>query len=496
MIDTSSNDRTWNTAGLIGLTALILIAGVASASMLPLAMLLIGVTLVVFATRYVDRLVVAMFWTLPYMIASIPTGSFTLKLPEFTAYVFGLAAVLRAVIRRERWSAPPATATAIILLAVMLISTAWEPAAPIPFLGAIKPTDRNSPALRSMSDVIWMTLSWIVVVATYNVIGRRRELFRKCVVAHCLSGGLASIISLCLFIPSFFGFHLRTIAGAGRMKDAATAAGDFFRLAGVAYEPLVMAFFLLSVIPVTAVVYLLRPNWLPRKIAGICLTFQAIALVLTFSAGGLCGMVVILVVLWKQLRHAPIPRYITRRLAMTGAAFAAVCVIGSVAVASVTPVVGKMLTKITNATSSSRRTEWIAGFSEFEDYPLLGVGPGMSNYHFPQYNPELQSQSLSGGLYEVNNIILGTLGETGILGLIALLACTASGLRALVQRITRFGSNRVPVLTALTASLIGCGIQAQSIGLNILTLIYFTGLLALAVSAVRVEHLLPEEAAE
>lgn len=487
MLEISGKSRPWPIVSILVIAAIMLLTGAAVAWFTPLGFLVMGLAIVVIAVRVVEPLSVIMFWTLPYMVANLPTGAFTLKLPEAVAYIFASAAVLRAFLRRERWSMPPATAAALLFLAVCLISTAWEPAAPIPFLGAVRPTDRNSPAFRSMSEIIWMALSWLVVVAAYNVVGRSPELFRKCVKAHCLGGGLAAFISLAMFFLAFVGLHLHS-GGAGRIRNLVTQSGDFFRLAGVAYEPLFLAFYLITVIPVTLAVLILRPTWLPRRWTAAALTAQSIAMLMTFSAGGLCGLAVAGALMAILFRKVELPKATVRRLATGAITFIVVGIVAAVVVGGILDLVQRTLNKVTHVSTSDRAGEFEAGIGEFERYPILGAGPGMSNYHFPQFNPTIQNEEEGGGVYEVNNIVLGTMGEVGLVGLIALAFTVIDCLRVLGTSILRRTPEKVPMLAALTASLIGCAIQGLSVGFNTLSLIYLTGLLSLTMVAYRAEH--------
>jgi O-antigen ligase len=130
----------------------------------------------------------------------------------------------------------------------------------------------------------------------------------------------------------------------------------------------------------------------------------------------------------------------------------------------------------------------------------------MAGYHFPRYHPYLQSQILSGGVPEVNSLYLAALAETGVAGLAALLYCGLAGIAGLLRsvapksietrpgavpwapddadlRIDRNGREATIAFWALLASLGGCAVHY--LGLNPLFLIYFTGLLSLAVSAAR-----------
>ena len=108
--------------------------GAAIAEQPMLAFLALALAVVLMATRAVAFLSVALFWTLPYMAVNLPTGSFTLKLCDSTAYLFAAAWAARALLRRERIAFPPATLQVLVYLAVMAVSAALSPRVPYPYL--------------------------------------------------------------------------------------------------------------------------------------------------------------------------------------------------------------------------------------------------------------------------------------------------------------------------------------------------------------------------
>ena len=466
----------------IGLAAAAL-CGTSAAFFPPLAMPFLGAGLVLLAARQVERLAVLSFWTLPYMVANMPTGAFTLKLPELVAYLFAAAYFARAWARRERIEFPPATAVVLIYLAVLSISAALSPVIPDHFRGTVAETDRNSAGFRSASIVIWLLISWAVVIAAYNVIGRSRSLFRRCLRAHILGSGIACAVSVGIYVLTLGGLQVWNVAGLGIARNLAPIAGSVFRLAGVAYEPLFLAFYLVTVIPVTIAALLHYTDLVPRNLAAICLGLQGLALLLTFSTGGYVAIGAALLFLWPVIRAGQISRK------TVGALAAAVLLLMLAATGFLARqenslgLFGVALEKLVAGGDEIRRAENLTGLLIFEQYPVIGVGPGMAGYHFPRYHPYLQSQILSGGVPEVNSVYLGALAETGVVGLAALAFCALAGAAGLLRAARSAGPRRFPALWALLASLGGCAVHYA--GLNPLFLIYFTGLLALAVSAAR-----------
>jgi len=455
-------------------------AGVAVAWFPPLALLLCGLAVVVAASRITEALSVLLFWTLPYLILNMPTGAFTLKLPELVAYIFAMAVVVRVVVRRETLALPPATVPVVVFLAVQAISTALSPVVPVPYEGGFSPTDRNNVNFRAASVVIWLGLSWLVVVALHHVVGSRPSLYKRCVRAHILSGTLACVISLVVYALAFRGLQF-SIGGQGRSIVYDT--GSYLRLSGVSYEPALFAFYILTVLPVTLAVLLVRPGWLPRRVAAFAFIVQVIALVLTFASSGWASVAAALVVLALFLRPTPQQKRRALGLALAGG----VVVAALLGLALSNPLIAHILLdpvgKITGGGYAERNDEITAGYAMFHAYPWLGVGPGMAPFFFARFHPAVRN-TIMGDVHTVNNLYASTLAENGIIGMVSLICCAAVGLFALLIAIRRQGAVNMPILSALTASLLGTIVHFWSD--QILFLVYLAGLLGLATAGERV----------
>ncbi len=467
----------------IVLALCLLVLTAAAVGRLPiLAFLVIAVCGVVIATRWLDQLCVLAFWTLPYMVVNMPTGVFTLKLPEVVAYLLAASFFARVILQKKPLSIPPLTPLVMVYLAILALAAACGPMVAEPFKGAVAPYDRNSPNFRSLSIVIWLGLSWMVVIALYHHIGRRPDLYWRCIRAHILAGGLASLISLGMYVAALQGIKFQDLGGAGIMRSLVPQSGDVLRLAGVAYEPLFLAFYLLTVIPITLAALLFWHVLLPRWLTTCCLLLQALAMILTFSAGGWAAIVIGLLLMIPLILKGNIPR----RVLLTVAAGALAVLLS---VATIFVIFEEYLTIITRITEKIagadqvRQGEWAAGIGIFRDNILLGVGPGMAGYHFPRYHPLLQSQITTGSVPEVTNLYLMALTETGILGFIALISCWIGGAAVLIRAILKRGVGRNPGVYSLGCSLAACAIQYLS--LNPLFLIYFCVTVGLALAGAR-----------
>ena len=483
----SQNDtrQRWGLLLGLGLTAVALGCGIAYAPLLALAVC--GLTCVVLATPFVETLGVLTFWLLPYLIFQLPMGSITFKVPEITAYLFAMAALARGLFRREPLAVPPVTPFVLFYLAVLALSTAVSPVVPSVF-GAYF-SGFLGPGPRSCAILFWLTLSWGVVVSVYNIVGVKRDLFNRCVRAHILTGAFASFIGIVGYIIALRGGEALVAQAIGHTHTFIYTAGSLYRLTGVSYEPMVMAFYLNTVIPVSLAVVLYRPDLMPSRVAMTALFLQIIALLLTFSAGGFAALVVELALVALLLRPKGVAWRQTKRLLQ---AIALLCIFLLAAYLS-TPMINRTmndaLSKIMRGGYSERNDEITAGLRMARAYPWLGVGPGMTLFYFPQFHPTSYSmQGRDGNL--ISNLYVTTLCETGVVGLLSLASCGAAGLGALVGSIRRHGALRTPVLTALTISLIGCAIQYWEM-IN-LFLIYFPGLVGLAVAAARLADSQPE----
>lgn len=442
--------------------------------------LILAICIVFAAMPFADSLAVAVFWTLPYMVVNLPTGAFTLKLPEAVAYTFTTAYLLRQVLQRQPIRFPPATAQVIVYLAVICLSIAAAPAIPIPFAGPATGMDRNGPNIRPISLFIWLGLSWLVVVALYNKVGKDSGIFARCVRAHILGGGLASAISLGIYVLALGGLSLRDVAGSGSIRNLAVNNAGVIRLAGVAYEPLFLGFYLITVIPITLMAVVNGPATISRKWSVICLALQSIAMVLTFSSGGWAGLAVALIAMAPFCRWERVPKKLKK--GMVTAVIVAICafLLTVLLNTKLFLMVGYMATKITQGNDIYRQREWNVAKDLSQRFPLLGCGPGLANFYFPKYHELVNSVPLV-GVIEINSVFFNAIAETGFLGLIAIGWCTLTGLGRLLTSIRCAGPQRCPTLVALTASLLGCFVQYISV--NPLFLIYFSALVGLSTAA-------------
>lgn len=448
------------------------------------AILAAALACVVLAIPFVEPLAVATFWLLPYLIFNVSAGGATWKAPEMTAYLFATAALARALLRKERILLPPATPQVLIYLGVLAISAAVAPIVPT---GMVKDSfsGLQGPMLRPAATIFWLALSWLVVVGLHHVVGTSASLYRRCLCAHVVSGGIASLLGIVGYAMALRGYD-RVLQAIGHGHHFIFTGGSVYRLTGVSYEPLLFAFYLVTVIPVTGVIALKRPDWLPRRVSVPILITQGVAMLLTFSAGGWVAIAFGLAVMGWIFR----PKQINWKKAAqsVAAAFALLGLLGVLCL-NIPPVNRTMvnaISKISHGGYQMRHDENLTGMRIFESHFWLGVGPGMTTFHFLKYHPHAYTIVETGGSIYVNNLYITTLAETGVIGFAALLLCGVAGSVALGAVILHHGSSRVPCLTALSVSLVGCAIQYYET--QNLFLIYFPALIGLAVAGARLAN--------
>lgn len=475
--------------GMLARVAAALLAAAAAGAAIGLsptvALLLLATAVVLFAVRRVNTLAFVLLWTLPYMSVNLPTGSFTLKMSDAPAYLFAVAWGVRTLWRRDRVAWPPASVQVIVYLAALALSTLFSPVIPQIFRGDLAFPNRNAPELRSLSMIIWLGLSWLVVVGLYNVLGRSPQAYRRGVRVFILSSGLACLISLGMYFLAMHGYHFTEKSGGRDLVfDSGANAGHYLRLAGVAYEPLFLGFYLITTIPVTLTVLLMRPHWMSVWVLRAVLALQCLTMFLTFSAGGWAGLFVVLILLFPMLRP-----YVSRRswtvLALGTALTVALCALALATHPKWQSIGTTIGTKVFQGGDDIRKAQWRVGYDLIDDYPILGVGPGMARFYFSRYHDTIRSQPQAED-YEINNVYINVFAESGIVGFAAFFWCAIAGIGALAIAIKRFGMANVPVLTALSASLVGCATQYASV--NALFLIYFPVLIGLALAGVRLAH--------
>lgn len=472
------------------LAGLILTAGIGCIiAKFPIAGLLIAaLTLVIFAMPFVNGLAVLTFWLLPYLILNLPTGGITLKVPEMTSYLFMAATLARALLRREPITLPPATFQVLLFLAILAVSAAVSPLIPSPYWGGF--SGLLSPNTRSFGLLFWLCLSWLLVISLYHVVGRSPLLYRRCVCAHIWSGAIVSLIGIVTYVSTLSG-STWALTAIGNSRGMVFSGGGSFRLTGVSYEPLLFAFYLMTVIPVALTVALYKQDWMPRRLVLSALFLMGIALVLTFSAGGWLALVAGLALMVLLFR----PRNIDYKKILPFLLPALLPILLAGIFYSANPKIARVIDstfgKIASGGYKMRNEENLTGMRIFKNHPVLGVGPSMTAFYFPVYNPTARSMNDTQISYFVNNLYITTLAESGVLGFVTLTLCGIFGLASLCRPILRWGPRQVPVLTGLTIALIGCAIQYWNT--QNLFLIYFPALIGLACAGERLAQTEPEQ---
>ncbi len=186
-----------------------------------------------------------------------------------------------------------------------------------------------------------------------------------------------------------------------------------------------------------------------RPISRVALWLVPAALILTMSLGAWVGMLTSQVVL---LAH---PRF--RKAVIITLSVLALSLGLTATVAAVTgaPVRAMLQSRLDPASSSKieRIYIWQSAWTMWREHPVTGVGLGTFSWWYPKYKlPQATEERVA----FAHNIILNTLAETGVLGLVALGALVWSWYRRAI-RATRVGRDPLFVWActgALTAFLV------------------------------------------
>ena len=259
--------------------------------------------------------------------------------------------------------------------------------------------------------------------ATY-VIFRQLAAAGPGAVASAVLAAAAAHSALCLIefaAQSSFGLWEKPGWGAFIFSGASPQAARFLiARGGGTFEPNVTAQYLQMAIPFAAAYFLSAAGARRRTIYLFILLLATAAMFVTFSRGGWFGaavaLAVVVVVAWLKRRALSAPRWAVTALT----AFGVISLLPAAAVVLARGVQGDQLS------AASRLTDWQTALAMIRDHPLLGVGKGNYLELARLYNPWALE-------YPVHNVYLFLWAETGIIGLLALLAMLVGSFRAAVR---------------------------------------------------------------
>ncbi|GEM_PF-4903206 len=247
------------------------------------------------------------------------------------------------------------------------------------------------------------------------------------------------------------------------------------RLYATGKEPLFFANYLVFAIPLTFFLITIEAQKYRSRLLWVMLTLEIFALILTFSAGGWIGLIVVIVSL-LLLRFKTLWDH-RKGLLITGIAV----ILGLILLINIYPILSRGFIALTPKITSIFRLEKLfandllnyspsvtsttdrknlsrTAINIFKDHPVIGVGLGNYAFVFNQYKPpDVQRYNF---VSIANNQYLEILAETGILGFIfyisfILMICWKS-LQAILARPPSLLKN---ALTFIFCGLLGVLVQ-------------------------------------
>lgn len=286
---------------------------------------------------------------------------------------------------------------------------------------------------------------------------RSVAILRQAIWVMLIAGSLIASLSIYQqitqsFDNNFYGFAQVSNAAFGTGVEL--LAGEVYqpRLAGTIGDQNYYAQLMLMLVPLGLFRVWGERSKLMRLVAIICTALISLGVGLTFSRGAAVGFLLMLVIM-TLLRYIKLyqllviflglfllmralPQYSTRLITLEE-------VIGALGGANI---------RAADSSTESRVTEMAAAALAFADHPLIGVGPGMFKYYYPQY-AEAVGLRIQTTARAAHNLFLDIGADTGIFGLTCFLAILFVSLRNLARTRRRCLQTR-PDLANLATGLI------------------------------------------
>jgi len=160
-----------------------------------------------------------------------------------------------------------------------------------------------------------------------------------------------------------------------------------------------------------------------RLLAAGATAFTALSAALTFSRGAAVAFVAVLLVM-ALLRYIKVTQVVLvllgvvllmRALPEYGTRLGSMSQLGNVLSEDTEGI------QAADSAAKSRTTEMLAAALVTADHPLLGVGPGMFRFHYPEYADEVGIK-IHPGARESHNLFLGVAADLGLIGLSVFIA--------------------------------------------------------------------------
>jgi putative inorganic carbon (HCO3(-)) transporter len=249
------------------------------------------------------------------------------------------------------------------------------------------------------------------------------------------------------YSSDYFGF-----AQSDKTNDLGITVAGLARLAGPIGEKNRYAQIMLMLVPLA-----LFQAWTERrrvlKLAAYGVAVLASgAVILTFSRGAAVGFAMVIVVMTLLRYIKPIQLFAVLMLAV-----ALLIAVPQYAerLTSLNPIVDAITGGGDSANQAdhsitSRATENLAALAVFSDHPIIGVGPGEFSSYYREYANDI-AISVKAEDRQAHNLYLATAAETGVLGLICLMAVLAVTLWELAKARRKWIGRRTDLANMATA---------------------------------------------
>ncbi len=246
-----------------------------------------------------------------------------------------------------------------------------------------------------------------------------------------LGGFALSSLSVIQFATSTFGSVYGGFAQSAVQNIAGTI--DDVRISGPVGDPNFYAQWLVILIPLAIDRFRDESRGGLRMVAAATAVLCSIAVILTFSRGGLLALVVVLGLM--AVRHPPRVRTV---VAIAAVGIMAIPLLPAGYTERVSALADVGAADIgTDPSIRNREAEFSAAWEMFSNRPLSGVGYGNYIVRYTDFNRDL-GIDLTRKPREAHNLFMETAAETGIAGLVVLSGVFAAAFGSLAQGRRRF----------------------------------------------------------
>lgn len=211
---------------------------------------------------------------------------------------------------------------------------------------------------------------------------------------------LKKIVSLFVLIALYNTMH-------GLMLHDGEGRNSMFNLGNFLTDPNEFSLYMNMMIPFSYFLFMYEKKWNIMKYIYLFTTIlMAFAVVISYSRGGLVGLMAVGIVMWIYSPN----KKITASIAIVGV----ICII--ILSAESWKDAMSTTTDLSNSTIQTRIIAWIGSLKMFVDFPLFGVGPGNTPFYLNDYVPHHGTNHWYGSLN--HSVWLTVLVDNGLIGVI------------------------------------------------------------------------------